>query len=435
MLCHSRTGGNPENINRSEHREQRENMEKEVLSNIWPILYLEADWPAKSYSFDFDVRLIKASEDIIAILEKPESYDHGEAIYDLAGSTQWFLSLPIPKATEHVPPNKIGISFEDQLQEAIVESFLMCLQLIRQTPALCPLKVKKVNLEGESIDPDSFENALDDYFGISMDSPPVFMPESFKIGDLQLLTDLWSAITKLQRLDDWSNLVYREDFFAVCDKEAGQGAVKEIVDAIMSSPGYSGLSKEERKQNRRHWTRLFKEALDKGDQFVHELYKDALQKVFLQKQEEVFSNRTRIGRALNLFSKGLHLPIQHSFLSMCLVLETIFTVEDAEITYQFSTRLANMTGKTFDERKDIFERARNVYKERSNIVHGRKSIESVETTTLKDAFFFARQSLQHILRNDKLLELYSDPITIDKTKVDKKAIEKIKQHFRDLDLR
>jgi hypothetical protein len=120
---------------------------------------------------------------------------------------------------------------------------------------------------------------------------------------------------------------------------------------------------------------------------------------------------------------------------MCLVLETIFTVEEAEITYQFATRLANITGKTLEQRKDIFKRARNVYNERSNIVHGRRSIETVDPDILKDAFFFARQSLLHILLDSKLLALYSDPITIDKTKISGKAAEAIKDYFRDLDLR
>jgi len=120
---------------------------------------------------------------------------------------------------------------------------------------------------------------------------------------------------------------------------------------------------------------------------------------------------------------------------MCLVLETIFTVEEAEITYQFATRLANITGKTFEQRKDIFERARKVYRERSNIVHGKKSIETVESDILKDAFYFARQSLQRILLDDTLMNLYSDPITSDKTKDPDKAIKAIKNYFRDLDLR
>ena len=410
-------------------------MEKENLSNIWPILYFEADWPAESYMFDFDIHLIKANDDILAILKKPESFDHGEAIHNFSGYTEWFLALPSPKPTEHVSPSKVGISFGDQLQWAIVESFLLCLKLIRQTAAICPLKVSNVEFEEASIDPDSFENGLDDYTGINTDKSPVFMPESFRLGDLQILTDLWSAIIKLRKLDHWSTWIYDEVFWADCDKQAGQGAVKKIVDAIMSSPAYLELSEEELKQHRKHWTASFKEALGKGDQFLHDLYKDSLEKVFLQKQEEAFSNRTRIGRALNLFFEGLLLPLQHSFLSMCLVLETIFTVEETEITYQFATRLANITGKTFEQRKDIFERARKVYKERSNIVHGRKSIKTVDPNILKDAFSFARQSLQHILLDDVRMKLYSDPITSDKTKDTNKAIKAIKEYFRDLDLR
>ncbi len=45
-------------------------MEKENLSNIWPILYFKADWPAESYKFDFDIHLIKANDDILSILKK-----------------------------------------------------------------------------------------------------------------------------------------------------------------------------------------------------------------------------------------------------------------------------------------------------------------------------------------------------------------------------
>ncbi len=413
-------------------------MEKGYSSTIWPVLYFKADWPGEEYKFDFDVRLIKASEEILAIVgnvQSPAWANNNKAMCDFSGNTEWFLALPSPKPTEHVSPSKIGISFEDQLQQAIVDSFLLCLKLTRQTAAICPLVVRDVEFEGASIGPDSFENALDDYFGINTDQPKVFMPESFRLGDLQLLTDLWSAIIRLRNLDRWSTWIYDEVFWADCDKQAGHGAVKKIVDAIMSSPTYLELSEEERKQHRRQWTASCSEALDKGDQFLHDLYKDSLEKVFLQKQEEAFSNRSRIGRALNLFFEGLALPLQHSFLSMCLVLETIFTVEKTEITYQFATRLANITGKNFEQRKDIFERARKVYGERSNIVHGRKSIETVEPCALKDGFHFARHSLQHVLLDLKLLALYSDPITTDKTRVSDKTVEAIRNYFRDLDLR
>jgi len=404
-------------------------MENENLSSVWPILYFEADWPAESYPFDFDVRLIKANEDILAIIEKPESWDHGEAMCNFSGNTEWFLSLPSPKPTEDVPSNK----FENRLQEEIVDSFLLCLKLIRQTDAICPLKIDNVEFEGEKIDPDSFENALGDYFGINTDSPKVFMPETFKLGDLQLLSDLWSAIIKLRNLDRWSTWIYDEVFWDACHRKAGEDAVEKIVDTIMSSPAYLELSENELKQLRKDLTASFKEELVKGP--LDKFYMDSIEKVFLQKQEEAFSSRTRIGRALNLFYEGIGLPKLHGFLSMCLVLETIFTVEETEITYQFATRLANITGKTFEQRKDIFKRARTVYRERSNIVHGRKSIETVEPDALKDGFYFARHSLQHILLDCKLLALYSDPITIDKTRISDKTVEVIRNYFRDLDLR
>jgi len=410
-------------------------MEKENLSTIWPILYFEADWPSKSYNFDLGVQLIKADKTLleeITDLDSDYFRNNIDAAFNTRDNTQWFLAMHRPEITEHISVNEIGMSFVDSLQENIKKSFLMTMQLVRSTAAICPFDFP-AEIQEDSIgevDTNMFIWGLP-----SSDKPDVYLPEIFGISDLQLITDLWSAIIKLRKLDYWASQISKEEFFADLDKKAGEGAVKKFVDMIMSHSAYLEFPEEERKQHKEKWTVLTKEAINKGEEFLKEFYKDSFRKVFLEKQEEVFSNRTRIGRALNLFFEGLHLPLQHSFLSMCLVLETIFTVEEAEITYQFATRLANITGKTFEQRKDIFKRARKVYRERSNIVHGRKSIETVEPNILKDAFFFARQSLQHILLDDTLMKLYSDPITSDKTKDPDKAIKAIKDYFRDLDLR
>ncbi len=421
-------------------------MEKENLSTIWPILYFEADWPQQRHNFDFGIQLIKANEDILAIVGNVETMGaDSKPRLDFSGNTQWFLSLPSPKPTEHISSSKSGISFEDILQESIVKSFLMCLQLIRQTAAICPLKVKNVELEGESIDLDSFENALDDYFGINTDEPLVLMPESFQLGDLQLLNDLWQAIIKLRKLDYWNTLIYKEEFFAACDKEAGEGAVKMIVDAIMSSPAYLEFSEKEQRKHREQLTASFKEALGKGDNFLSELYKETLEKVFLQKQEEAFSTRTRIGRALNLFYEGIGLPRLHSFLSMCLVLETLYTIGEGEILHKLAVRTAKIVGKaqTLEQRKDIYRRTKKVYAARSDIVHGEKLIDVIDSEVLKDAFTLARRSLQSILLSEELSRLYSSPGTADrlikvrrKKKKEKKAAkEAIREFFLDLDLR
>ena len=351
---------------------------------------------------------------------------------DMLRNTDWFLAMHHPELTEHIPVNEIGLSFVGCFQEAIRKSFLMTLQLVRSTAAICPFEFPAEICE-DSISSDDVDTSSD-FYGVNSEKPPVYAPEIFKIGDLQLLTDLWSSLTKLRKLDSWKRWINTEEFFAACDKKAGEETTRKILDFIMSHPSYLELSEEDRKQHKEKWKSSIKDVEDKGE-WWQEHYKESFQKIFWEKQVEVFSNRTRIGRALNLFFEGLRLPLQHSFLSMCLVLETIFTVEKTEITYQFATRLANITGKTFEQRKDIFERARKVYGERSNIVHGRKSIETVEQDALKDGFHFARHSLQRILLDSKLLELYSDPITIDRTKISDKTIEAIRDYFRDLDLR
>ena len=408
-------------------------MGKENSSTIWPILYFEADWPSKSYKFDLGVQLIKANKttlEEIAGIDSPAYTTNISGFDDIHQNTQWILAMHHPEVIEHVSVNEVGKSFVDSFQGAIIESFLMTLQLVHSTAAICPFKFLAEIREDSIVDVDT----SDDFYGINSDKPDVYLPETFKIGDLQLITDLWSFIINLRKLDLLVQLFNKEEFFAECDKVAGEDATKRMVDFLMSHPAYLEFSEKEREQRKEEWTSSIKEAEDKGE-WWQEYYKESFQKIFSEKQDEMFSNRTRIGRALNLFSKGLHLPLQHSFLSMCLVLETIFTVEGAEITYQFATRLANITGKTFEQRKDIFQRARKVYRERSNIVHGRKSIETVDTDILKDGFFFARQSLQRILLDSNLLELYSDPITSDKTKNSDKAIKAIRDYFRDLDLR
>lgn len=417
----------------TEDTENTENkkMGKEYLSTIWPILYFKADWPSKNYNFDLGIQLIKVDKNT---LEEITEFDGDNNCWlsniqgadNMRDNTQWFLAIHRPEITEHISVKEIGMSFIHSFEEAIKESFLITLQLVRSTAAICPFEFP-TEIHEDSISSD-YVDTSSDFYGINSDIPPVYSPEIFKIGDLQLLTDLWSALVKLRNLDYWSNLVSKEEFFAALDKKAGEDATKRLVDFLMSDPLYLDYSEKERKQRKQELTSSIKEAEDKGE-WWQEYFKESFQKIFLEKQEEAFSNRTRIGRALNLFFQGLHLPLQHSFLSMCLVLETIFTVEGTEITYQFATRLANMTGKTFEQRKDIFQKARKVYRERSNIVHGRKSIETVDTDILKDGFFFARQSLQHILLDSNLLELYSDPITSDK------AIKAIKDYFRDLDLR
>jgi len=353
-------------------------------------------------------------------------------------NTDWFLAMYRPEVTEHVPVNEIGISFVDSLQRAIVESFLMCLRLVRSTAAICPFQFPAEIREDSIVNVDT----SDDFYGINSEKPPVYLEETFEVDDLRLLMSLWSALIKLRKLGHWCELINKEEFFATLDRIATERSPEKFVDFIMSHHYFSGLSKEEQKQQRKQWLTSAKDAISKGDEWLMTYYKDCFQEAFREKQDEVFSNRTRIGRALNLFYEGLDLPTLHSFLSMCLVLETLYTIGEGEILHKLAVRTAKVVGKdqTLDQRKDIYKRIKKVYTARSDIVHGEKLIDVVGPEVLKDAFTLARRSLQSVLLSDELSRLYSSPGTTDRPLKGKRKKEKdtaykaIRDFFLDLDL-
>ena len=415
----------------TEHTENK-NMEKEYSSTIWPILYFEADWPSNIPSFELGVQLIRADQKTlndIAGINRDGYGGNPQGLDNIRNYTQWFIAMRQPRVDERIPVNEKGISFAENLQWSIVKSFLLCLQLVRSTKAICTFKFPAEIHDGLIEDVDTRE----DPYGINADEPDVYPPtENFKEGDLQTLSFLWSSIIKLRKLDIGNVLVSDARFFRDCDIKAGEDATKRMVDILISNPAYLEISEEERKR--------FASSLSETELWK-EYYKESFQKVFLEKQEQAFSGRTRLGRALNLFFEGLYLPLQHAFLSMCLVLETLFTIDEGETTHKITTRLAKIIGprgnKGKEKRKELYKRAKKVYEERSGIVHGAKLIDTENDDVLKDAFFFARRGLQCILLYPILMSLYSDPGTTDKKlKGKKKDIAKnaIRDYFLDLDL-
>ena len=412
---------------------------------IWPILYFQAQWPSKSYDFELGIRLVKADKTLLQ-----ETTDCGvdnncwlsniEGADNMLNNTEWFLCMQPPEVTEHIPISEIGMSFADGIQQSIIESFLMCLQLVRSTPAICPFKFP-AEIQGDSIDEVDTSN---DFCGIHSEEPSICFPETFELGDLQLLSFLWSLLIKLRKLDLWSELINKEEFFAACDKKASEDATEKLLDLFMKHKYYTDVSEEERKKAREQWIASIQEAKSNGGLEIWKLfYKDSFSDVFIEKQDEVFSNRTRIGRALNLFYEGLHLPILHSFLSMCLVLETLFTIGKGETVYKLAVRSAKIIGSdvNMEKRKELYQKVKKVYDERSGIVHGEKLIEEKNTEIIKDAFVLARSSLQRILLNNELLELYSHPGTTDKKLKGKRkglikneAFQSLSDYFLKIDL-
>lgn len=307
------------------------------------------------------------------------------------------------------------------MENSIVNSFLMCLRLIRSSPVICPVSFKTETIEAPV---QVLELFSEDYYGMISEIPPVHKPESLNIEDVQRLHDLWSSIVRLRRLKEWSVNVLEEGIFEFL-KERASEQIDEFDKHMQGT--FSQILREE---GFREWW----ESEGREDS-----YNRALEAEFLKEEEETFLSRTRIGRALTLFDEGVRLPKLHGFLSMCLVLETLFTVGTGEIVHKFGIRLAKTVGckEGFEKRKEIYTRAKKVYVERSNIVHGEKLIETVAEGVLNDAFILARQSLHHILLDSKLLTLYSHPGTTDKKLkggVKRDALEMLRTHFLDLEL-
>ena len=214
----------------TEGTEFTENREmEEYSSTIWPILYFKADWPSKSYNFDLGVRLIKADKKMLEDVTDPgtdnncwNANENGRL--NFLFNTDWFLTIYPLGLTEHISANKIGMSFIDSLQDGIIQSFLMCLRLVRSTAAICPFEFPAEIHEDSIVDIDT----TDDFCGINSDKAPIFLEDAFKTGDLQLLTDLWSALIRLRRLDSWRELINKEEFFATLDRLATERSVEKF---------------------------------------------------------------------------------------------------------------------------------------------------------------------------------------------------------------
>jgi len=203
--------------------------------SIYPLLYFNADWPETMHKLDFDLSLVKAKEEVLKAICSIEDSPFGtslQLIDDVHDNTQWFLLIPSPEPTEHISIKKSVILFENQLETAIIESFLACLRLTRQTAAICPLRVQ-ASLEDGHIMLDSVQES--DHYCIIINRPPVFNPDTFQIGDLQLLNLLWSSIITLRNLSGWANKIYKEEFFANLDNIAVEDARRELLNLLCPS--------------------------------------------------------------------------------------------------------------------------------------------------------------------------------------------------------
>jgi len=364
---------------------------------IYPILHFDAPWEQHTMGhLALDVRLIRADE---ACLEQLEKHRDLTTIFPFVFDPQvsvvhWLLGLRVPQAVDHVPSTDVGFSFAKKVEDAIATSFVACLKILRSTPAVCPL-----SYFGEVGDSTVKILGCPPWDIATPDIPPrCDWPEEFTGEDLLRLPDVWSGMVNLRKLDKWMNAPFQELFFQRLSQAAKEKAKKEMRSRFRRTP--SEIPEDTTEAIIEHFCQ---------ETGWNSPYGEALSSLFEEEEQRAFNIGTRIGRAVGIFEGGVHLPQLHAFLSVCLVLETLLTTDSQEVTHKLATRLAKIVGDEMGpaEKADLFKRAKKVYRERSHVVHGEKSIEQADESVRKEAFNLTRRLLQKILCNKRYLGLFT----------------------------
>jgi hypothetical protein len=394
---------------------------------IYPIFHFDAPWEHQRIGhLALDVRLIPADDSCLRQLKEhcDESLvsDSKNWFFDPEhGIVHWLLALRVPEGIDHVPVQDIGFSFTERVEDAIATSFLVCLKVLHSTPAICPIsffgQVRGAAIELLGHPPWEFHTT-----GYA---PRCDWPEEFTEDDLRLLRDLWSGMVNLRKLDTWMTAPFQELFFQRLSNAAKEKAERETRSYFERR--LSGIPANEREKARDIEKALIKRICE--DTGGDSPYGEALRSLFNEEEQKAFNIGTRIGRAVGIFEEGVHLPHLHAFLSVCLVLETLFTLGAGEVNHKLATRLAKVLVDkgTADDRKKLFKKAKDVYTARSNVVHGKTAITDVSEEARKGAFNLTRLALQKILAERRYLDLYTAP-------TDNDGKGQLSEFFESLDL-
>ena len=331
---------------------------------IMPLVDFKADWEGDSYDFDPAVTLLRLQPGVCGnlrtCLEGP--YDAGDSFWDdltwLLVIRFYFTSKQAIEDLDGGPPEQRDVPHV--VLRDFADSFLTTLNLIRLHRACAPIILKgEVSLEGSVPDVCNFQVTtpfteeydhlyLRDYGGpLPGYEPRPYYGEAdsdeFQDPDWKVLPALWQAVARVRELPSRAEESCQEDFTLL----------------------YSLRSEESR-------------------------------------------NKTRLGRALGLFEDGVHARPLHAFITMVFVLETLYGDDGEGVTHKLRTRISRLLGqgRSFEERKNLYERAKKVYDRRCDVAHGRELIQ-VKDCHFKNAFDLAARSLRCILCCDKLLGLFA----------------------------
>jgi len=218
------------------------------------------------------------------------------------------------------------------------------LRIVKSTPVLTPLKFEApVDMQNILFDK---INCNQDYYGVDYESewPQTYWPEEFKDDDLIILQEVWRGISNLYNLQNWMKSVFSEKFATQIDSIASR-----FTDKGFSVGDLQICADELTIDKKILYELLIKHrddvCLSLNEEERQNLYRRNFQHIFLEKCREQITNTTRLGRAVQVFKEGLHLSPLHAFISMCIVLETLFTTDSQEVSHKIAVRLANLLCK------------------------------------------------------------------------------------------
>lgn len=401
---------------------------------VSPLFYFNPQWPAERYDFDPGVSVIRAEPEVIDSMKKicldPIMTLVGGLAYqvELALSfVKWLLvtssfseaeNLPRPK-TRSVSDIDTGAvwemeldeiiggfgDFSDGLREEFKSGFLSAMNVVVTTGTVAPLTFEaEIEFGDNTVEVTTIKGV---YFIIHFEVFGEDLAEGGFPGlpkgeesDIEMIQEVWSTLARLRSLKEWADQICTAEFFSALDRRAGQRRQKYL------------------------------DAGGNPDR-AEAVYRSTFYKEFRKIRNEKWTQKTRLERALSLFEAGLNQERLYRFLSMCLVLETLYTMGEGEVKHKLATRLAHILEPNQDaqKREDYYKLASRVYKERSQVVHGEKSINSVQRGVQTAAVDLARKSLLRMLCNEDLLGLFGSQETEGSGRS-----KRLRQFFRALDL-
>lgn len=412
---------------------------------LWPILGFWSNWSQDRLDLAPGVLLVKPDDKAMEMIQEEDSR-LWTSLWE-PWKYEWLLSISLPDAVQEIPATVIGLDLVKLVEHEYIESVLTTLRLAGSGRVGIPCSpFEAPNAEGAP-DLTALERTETDPMIIDEPRLPEFNTKPLDDSDLDVFTDLWEALLKLRGLDEWRKLVFSEEFAAhILDAQARRGALRgaenplrfaiDNIELVLDSEEYQEIKEKCRKEGeydteeRLAWKALacYFQAVQNGsiafddeNELVLLKYTNLVKDTF-EKHQQQTDNRTRLGRAISMLGAGieLHMSPLHSFLSMCIVLETLYCIESGETAHKMAVRLAKVMcpNSTHEEREELYRKVKKLYNVRSGVVHGTKMFDKLkeeENKGVEDAAELARLSIVRIMRDSCLFAIFTSEDKNDET--------------------